>query len=339
MNLIFKYALGLFALNVAAQAAAQITFYEGEGFRGRMFTTDQQVGNFERFGFNDRASSVVVDRGRWEVCDEARFAGRCAILRPGRYDSLNEMGMNNRISSVRPVEERARYGNEAPAPVAAQEAMPITFYESEGFRGRTFTTDRQVGNLERFGFNDRASSIIVERGRWEVCDEARFAGRCAILRPGRYDSLSRMGMNDRISSLRPVDERARYENEAPAPRAAANFDNRALNSTVGTVERIEILNKSDPNNIAGTVIGGIVGGLIGHQIGGGTGQTIATIGGAVGGALAGNQIEQRRRAPNESFRVTVRMDSGTYQTITEDNIADLKPGDRVRVDGNAISRY
>ena len=33
MNLIFKYALGLFALNVAAQAAAQITFYEGEGFR------------------------------------------------------------------------------------------------------------------------------------------------------------------------------------------------------------------------------------------------------------------------------------------------------------------
>ena len=53
----------------------------------------------------------------------------------------------------------------------------------------------------------------------------------------------------------------------------------------------------------------------------------------------GNQVEQRRRAPHESFRVTVRMDNGGYQTITEDNITDLKTGDRVRVDGNKISRY
>jgi hypothetical protein len=34
--------------------AAQITFYEGEDFRGRMFTTERAV-NFNRFGFNDRA--------------------------------------------------------------------------------------------------------------------------------------------------------------------------------------------------------------------------------------------------------------------------------------------
>ena len=43
--------------------------------------------------------------------------------------------------------------------------------------------------------------------------------------------------------------------------------------------------------------------------------------------------------PHESFRVTVRMDNGTYQTITENNITDLRTGDRVRVDGNNISRY
>jgi uncharacterized protein YcfJ len=102
---------------------------------------------------------------------------------------------------------------------------------------------------------------------------------------------------------------------------------------------MELISKSDPNNIAGVVIGGIIGGLIGHQIGGGTGQTVATVAGAAGGAYAGSQIEQRRRAPNESFRVTVRMDDGTYRTITEDNITDLRTGDRVRVDGNTISRY
>lgn len=111
------------------------------------------------------------------------------------------------------------------------------------------------------------------------------------------------------------------------------------NSYVGTVDKMELLSKKDPNNIAGTVIGGIVGGLIGHQVGGGTGQTVATIAGAAGGAYAGNQIEQRRRSPQETFRVTVRMDNGTYQTVTEDNITDLRTGDRVRVDGGNISRY
>ena len=111
------------------------------------------------------------------------------------------------------------------------------------------------------------------------------------------------------------------------------------NAYVGTVDRIEVVGKKDPNNIAGTVIGGIIGGLIGHQIGGGTGNTVATIAGAAGGAYAGNQVQSRKRADHETFRVTVRMDNGQYQTVTQENIMDLRTGDRVRVDGNNISRY
>ena len=105
------------AIAIATQAAAQITFYEGEGFRGRAFTTDKQVGNFERFGFNDRASSAVVERGRWEVCEDARFQGRCVVLRRGSYDSLRGLGMNDRISSVRPVAREGRPVVEAPEPL------------------------------------------------------------------------------------------------------------------------------------------------------------------------------------------------------------------------------
>ena len=98
---------------------AQITFYEGEGFRGRTFTTNRDVVNFERVGFNDRASSVVVDRGRWEVCEDARFEGHCVVLRRGAYDSLRGMGMDNRISSVRRVDDHGHYDNEASEPLAA----------------------------------------------------------------------------------------------------------------------------------------------------------------------------------------------------------------------------
>jgi uncharacterized protein YcfJ len=122
-------------------------------------------------------------------------------------------------------------------------------------------------------------------------------------------------------------------------RSDNRSDYRSDNVYVGTVDRIELINRSDPNNIAGTVIGGVVGGLIGHQIGHGTGRTVATVAGAAGGAYVGNQIEQRQRAPNESYRVSVRMDNGSYQTVNNDNITDLRTGDRVRVDGNNISRY
>src|SRR6187455_2412397 len=117
MNKLLKPLLGIAAVAFAAHASAQITFYEGEGFRGRTFAANGEVKNFQQTGFNDRASSVVVDRGRWEVCEDTRFAGRCVVLRRGSYDSLRQMGLDNRISSVRPVGQgQAAY---EPEPIAA----------------------------------------------------------------------------------------------------------------------------------------------------------------------------------------------------------------------------
>jgi hypothetical protein len=69
-------------LALATQAAAQIVFYEHDDFAGRSFTAEALVDNFERSGFNDRASSVVVYRERWEVCTDARFQGCCTICAP-----------------------------------------------------------------------------------------------------------------------------------------------------------------------------------------------------------------------------------------------------------------
>src|SRR5688500_7033673 len=83
MNHVLRNALAVAGLVAATSAAANVTFYEQTGFAGRSFTTSKQVQNFERSGFNDRASSVVVSGERWEVCEDARFAGRCVVLRPG----------------------------------------------------------------------------------------------------------------------------------------------------------------------------------------------------------------------------------------------------------------
>ena len=195
---------------------------------------------------------------------------------------------------------------------SAAASAQITFYEGEGFRGRVFSTDKQVRNFERQGFNDRASSVVVERGRWEVCDDARFQGRCVVLRRGSYDSLRNMGLENRVSSVRPVQGRREAVNETPAPLASPNYEYRrrpnertyeapvkSVRAVVGTpeqrcwMERQEAQERRDLNP-AGGVIGGILGGILGHQIGGGSGNTVATIGGAVGGAALGANIDRIR---------------------------------------------
>lgn len=193
---------------------------------------------------------------------------------------------------------------------ATQAAAQITFYENEGFRGRTFATDTQVQNFSSAGFNDRASSVIVERGRWEVCENERFEGRCVVLKQGSYDSLRGLGMENRISSVRRVDGRNSYTNEAPAPLAAPTYDYRrrpnertydapvtSVHAVVGTpeqrcwVERQQVneSGRGDPN-VGGAIVGALLGGVLGHQVGGGRGKDVATAGGAVAGGLVGANV-------------------------------------------------
>ena len=103
MNKLLRNMLVVAGLAVAGQAAAEITLFEHDGFNGRSVTADRPVMNLERWGFNDAASSAVVRGGTYEVCTDARMQGRCVILRPGDYPSLGAMGLNDRVSSVREV--------------------------------------------------------------------------------------------------------------------------------------------------------------------------------------------------------------------------------------------
>jgi outer membrane lipoprotein SlyB len=124
----------------------------------------------------------------------------------------------------------------------------------------------------------------------------------------------------------------------PSTPPQSSYPAQSQGYQTGYVDRIEVVQKGASKNVAGTVIGGIVGGLIGSQIGSGTGRTAATIAGAAGGAIAGNAIEGRRRADNEIFRVSVRLDNGSYQTVMQEDIHELRTGDRVRVDGDRVVR-
>lgn len=90
---------------------------------------------------------------------------------------------------------------------------------------------------------------------------------------------------------------------------------------------------------AGAVIGGVLGGVLGHQVGGGTGKDVATVAGVVGGAMVGHQIEKSNRPQQGVYRVRVRLDNGSYQTVTQQSVSDLRVGDRVRIENNNVYRY
>lgn len=312
VNRISKIALAVAGVALSCQAAAQVTLYEHDGYQGRSFTTERTVNNLERSGFNDRSSSVVV-RGnrseRWEVCEDKRFRGRCVILRRGEYPSLAAMGLNDRVSSVRSVARNARYdeGRYAPVPAPAQ-ASQVVFYEHDGFQGRSFTADTPVGDFRRSGFNDRASSAAVRGERWEVCEDVQYSGRCVVLRPGQYASLSAMGLNDRISSVRAVSATSRFEDDRYAPQPAVVYDYgrrhneriyqaditsvRAVVDDSGQrcwVEREQVTQERSGTNVPGALLGAVIGGVLGHQVGGGSGRDLATgIGVVAGAAIGGN---------------------------------------------------
>jgi uncharacterized protein YcfJ len=309
MNNIFRFGLTAVGMAFAAHATAQVTLYEREDYRGKAFSAAGGVDNLRRQGFSDRASSAVVKgdrRDRWELCEEPRFRGRCVVLQPGRYASLAEMGLNDRISSLRAVSRNDADDARRPMP---RPVNRIVFYENDNFQGRSITADGPVEDFSRSGFNDRASSVVVSGGRWEACQDARYGGTCVVLRPGQYPSLSAMGMNDRLSSARAVDRDAAIDDRryAPLPLVARDYgrrdEERLYQASITSVravvedsgERCWVepqqvsSERSSGANVPGALLGAVIGGILGHQVGGGTGKDVATgIGVVAGAAIGGN---------------------------------------------------
>lgn len=166
-----KASLLLGAITALAMPAfGELTLYGRPDFQGRSMTTVEPIRNLEREGFANRASSAVVRGVPYQLCGDRGFEGRCVVLAPGRYPSLSAMGLNDAVVSVRPAAVEA--------PMAE-----ITLFGREGFEGRSFSTQEAVRNLERHDFSDRASSAIVRGGRFEICEERGYEGRCMVLRP------------------------------------------------------------------------------------------------------------------------------------------------------------
>jgi uncharacterized protein YcfJ len=214
--------------------------------------------------------------------------------------------------------------------LSMQAMAQVTLYERENFEGRSYTAQQKVDNLQRYGFNDRASSAMVagQPGqRWEVCEDARFGGRCAVLRPGGYPSLASMGLDKSVSSVRAVGREARVDDARYAPPAPV-YDSRrrpnerlfeanvtSVRAVVGPpekrcwVEREQVSQERSKTNVPATIAGALIGGILGHQIGNGRGNDLATVGGAIAGGAVGNSVGRNNFGQQASTRDVQRCDT------------------------------
>lgn len=126
-------------------------------------------------------------------------------------------------------------------------------------------------------------------------------------------------------------------------------DQPTIYSGYGVVQSIEFVRQDNQGNQGiggsgvglGAIAGAVVGGVVGHQVGSGSGNTAATIVGVVGGAYLGNELENRQQQQiTEAYRVTVRMENQTTQTLLlNNNNPGFRAGDRVRISNGVIERY
>jgi uncharacterized protein YcfJ len=247
---------------------------------------------------------------------------------------------------------------------AGAASAQVTLYGQEGMRGRAFTAGGPVENLQGTGFNDRASSMIVQRGEWEICADSEFRGDCRIVRPGQYPSLAALGMGNAISSIRPVRPPPRYA-YAPAPVETTRYDyyprydEQVYNANVVAVRAVggpaeqrcwverDRVGGINERHVGGAIVGGILGGVLGHQIGGGRGQDVATALGAVGGAAVGANVaggpvysQDVRRCEQVSSNWQPSYWDVTYEFRGQQHRVQLAspPGPTIAVNGNGEPR-
>ena len=140
-------------------------------------------------------------------------------------------------------------------------AGEATLFGNRNFQGPAMTVRGPSPNLERIGFNDTASSMVVRAGVWEVCSKPYFEGHCAQLQPGEYSSFG-TDVNDRIASVREVTQTIGVAPAAPvasAPKIVlyehAGFGGRSITLTgsVPNLDRVQIGDSVD----SAVVFGGV----------------------------------------------------------------------------------
>jgi hypothetical protein len=208
----FGLAASLVLLTSAAHAqespgTPKLVLYTQPSLAGDSRSILANFSNLEAIDFDNKARSVRVLAGMWEVCEEKNFK-KCREVGANVPD-LDTMSLSRKISSVRllhtsigSVLHAASTGAIATPAATAALAGPtprIVFFDKTGFRGGSLELDAPRGNLA--ALTARAESVKVGAGTWQLCTGMNYTGTCTTVAADRDDLGT---WNNRIVSARPV---------------------------------------------------------------------------------------------------------------------------------------
>jgi hypothetical protein len=207
-------AAGCLLAAAASAPAAPIELYEQPQFKGMALGLDRANAHLADYGFDNKALSVIVRSGSWELCTDNEFRGSCLTLVAGQHATLPP-AMQRSLSSVRPkggvvplpgtgAATGSLAGSMASSMAGAggDAGAAVVLYDDGDFSGKSLAVNGPVPSLGKLGMGDRVSSVDIRRGRWQLCHDSGYTGSCIVLEPGRHPLTG--GMHDEASSIRQV---------------------------------------------------------------------------------------------------------------------------------------
>ena len=172
---------------------AGITVYEHPDFRGDSVTFRNEVADLRQHGLNDRISSLEVDGNQaWEVCRDVNFGGGCRVFQ-GTIENLRSEGLerSHLVDARRRIrarqQQQSRRGVGQSARQREQPPVAAGALRSSELSAVTHATSlNSSNNLGSVG--DRARSVQVYGGTWELCDGASRNARCVTVSAERSGS-------------------------------------------------------------------------------------------------------------------------------------------------------
>ena len=175
--------------------------FGGDNSPANGLQANDAIPNFANSGFNDRASSVVVRDGAWQLCDDAYFRGRCVTLQPGRYPSLREIGLEqSRV--VGPRDRQLGTSRRGPGRMTGQwgGGSRAVLFPNPDFQGERFVVDGRAARSRQHRLQ-RPRAVAARRARLlDLLQRCQLQGDCRTFGPGDYPTLSWLDNQDLVGA-------------------------------------------------------------------------------------------------------------------------------------------
>ncbi|MBL8298904.1 MAG: phosphatidylinositol-specific phospholipase C domain-containing protein [Rhodanobacteraceae bacterium] len=140
--------------------------------------------DFPGHGLIDRVISLNNDGVT--LFNDANYAGTRKSFELGTYDRFSQLSI----------------GNDALSSISIADGLMVTLYENGLKGGASVVLTSDTPALSTYGFDNKASSMVVSVQGAAIYEHEDYKGRMQILRPGSYNLSDLKLGNDSISSIR-----------------------------------------------------------------------------------------------------------------------------------------